>query len=362
MFSKVGLRPIYGSAARGTTRRQFLGPQWQGMLGILVLITSITIGWILIHVDSSVYGQLRRGFFSGKGSWSWQGSTSSAVPQDGPHQFNYKAAVAFQAKDRDDPFYKALAGKFSATGEDNYFVRSINPMNFYAGVADGVGGWAEHGYDSSAISRELCNAMSEFALTLGVPPKKLIDLGYNKIQKDGTVQVGGTTAIVAHFTPEGELRVANLGDSWCGVFRKDKLAFQTKFQTVGFNAPYQLAIIPDQMVREAKRRGSSYIRNQPADADEYTFQLEKGDIVLLATDGLTDNVATEDMELFLRDNHSLMESNLQKASQEFVDKTVQLSKDPGFPSVFSQEVSKLTGQRYSGGKQDDITLIVVKVE
>lgn len=338
MFAKAGLRPIYGNAARGAARRPFLGAQWQ------------------------VYGQLRRGFFSGKGSWGWQSSTSSAVPQDGSQQFNYKAVVAFQAKDRDDPFYKALAGKFSPTGEDNYFIRSVSPTNFYAGVADGVGGWAEYGYDSSAISRELCSAMSAFALALGVPPRKLIELGYDKIQKDGTVQVGGTTAIVAHFTPEGELQVANLGDSWCGVFRNDKLAFQTKYQTVGFNAPYQLSIVPEQMVKEAERRGSSYIRNQPADADEYTFQLEKGDVVFLATDGVTDNVATEDMELFLKDNHSLVDSDLQRASQEFVDKTVQLSKDPGFPSVFAQEVSRLTGQRYSGGKQDDITLVVVKVE
>lgn len=365
MFAKAGLRPIYGGTARSTTRRQLLGAQWHGMFWTLVMSIGIAVGWLLIQDNSTVYGQLQscRGFFSGKGSWGWQGGSSSTVPpQDGSQSFNYKAVVAFQPKDRDDPLYKALSGKFSPTGEDDYFIRSINPKDYYAGVADGVGGWAEHGYDSSAISRELCNAMSEFAMTLGAPPQKLIELAYEKIQKDRTVEVGGTTAIVAHFTPEGKLQVANLGDSWCGVFRNDQLAFQTKYQTVGFNAPYQLAIIPEQMVREAERRGGSYIRNKASDADEYTFQLEKGDVVFLATDGVTDNVAAEDMELFLRENRSLVDSDLQRASQDFVNKTVQLSKDPGFPSVFAQEVSRLTGQRYSGGKEDDITLVVVRVE
>lgn len=354
---------MFARAAR--SRGFFLGAQWQGMLFIMVTVISIVIGWKLIGDDFTVYGRLRRGFFSGGGgSWGWNSGNggNSMIGGEGAEGFNYKAVVSFQAKDREDPFYKELKGKFSATGEDNYFIRKVDSDNIYAGVADGVGGWAEHGYDSSAISRELCSAMSEFAIGLGAEPQKLIELGYNKIQKDGTVQVGGTTATVAHFTPEGKLNVANLGDSWCGVFRNDKLAFQTKFQTVGFNAPYQLAIVPEQMVKEAARRGSSYIRNQPADADEYSFQLQKGDIVFLATDGVTDNVATEDMELFLQDNHSLIESDLQKTSQDFVDKTVQLSKDPGFPSVFAQEISRLTGKRYTGGKEDDITLVVVKVE
>ncbi|CDF88797.1 related to protein phosphatase 2C homolog 7, mitochondrial [Zygosaccharomyces bailii] len=363
MFAKAGLRPACSGVARGATRRSALGPQWHGMLWSMVVIVMF-LAWALMQFDSTVYAQMRRGFSSGKNFWSASGGEGAGPSPDGSasHQFSYKAVVAYQPKDRDDPLYKTLQGKQSPTGEDNFFIRINSPTDYYAGVADGVGGWAEHGYDSSAISRELCKAMSDFSAESKGPPKNIIDLGYDKIKKDGIVQVGGTTAIVAHFPPDGKLQVANLGDSWCGVFRNEKLAFQTKFQTVGFNAPYQLAIIPQKLLVEAQRRGSSYIRNQPADADEYTFQLQKGDIVFLATDGVTDNVATEDMELFLRDRQSLVDSNLQQASNEFVSQTVQLSKDPSFPSVFSQEISKMTGKNYSGGKEDDITLVLVKVE
>lgn len=259
----------------------------------------------------------------------------------------------------------------SPTGEDNFFLTDTNGFDIFAGVADGVGGWAEHGFDSSAISRELCNAMKFIASTIygvskkkdtTISPKQLIQDGYDKIKNDKIVQVGGTTAVVAHMDKNGKLNVANLGDSWCGVFRDSKVVFQTKSQTVGFNAPYQLSIIPEEMAKEAKRTGRSYIQNLPRDADEYEFQLAKNDIVILATDGVTDNIAVEDIEIFLNDNEKQINSDLQSVSKELVNNVVKISKDPDFPSVFAQEISKMTGKLYKGGKEDDITLIMVKVE
>lgn len=161
----------------------------------------------------------RRTFFSGP--------SGGQAQSGGPGTFNYKYAVAYQAKDRSDSIYAGLSVE-SPTGEDNYFLSQRSAQDLFAGVADGVGGWAEHGFDSSAISRELCGAMHDFALqTKGVKsftPKQLIDLAYSKILQEGNVKVGGTTAIVAHFPPNGKLSVANLGDSWCGVFRNSKLA------------------------------------------------------------------------------------------------------------------------------------------
>lgn len=84
--------------------------------------------------------------------------------------------------------------------------------------------------------------------------------------------------------------------------------------------------------------------------------------MILATDGVTDNIAIEDLELFLRDNNDQLNENLQKTADELVKKVVKISKDPEFPSVFAQEISRLTGKLYKGGKEDDITMVVVKVE
>lgn len=289
---------------------------------------------------------------------------------DSTYQFSYKTTVAYQPKDRDDIIYQKLKDSLlSPTGEDNYFITVNTESDVYAGVADGVGGWAEHGYDSSAISRELCKAMAQISSSLNskdsypivVTPKDIIELSFNKIKRDKIVKVGGTTAVVAHFPKDGLLKVANLGDSWCGVFRDCKLVFQTKYQTVGFNAPYQLSIIPEEMERKAKLSGRSYITNTPNDADEYEFQLKSNDVIILATDGVTDNVAPEDIELFLKDNPEMLSNDLDKFSRTLVQNIVKLSKDPNYPSIFAQEISKLTGKLYKGGKEDDITLVLVKV-
>lgn len=367
MFVSLGIRSVRSTRAAS----------WHSMFSFVLFSVLVVMlaRFVLIPtfndadaISNEFYKVAKRHFFSGKGSWNsyTNGGNAADTPST---QFSYKTAVAFQPKDRDDPIYKKLKTNLeSPTGEDNYFISLNAPGDVYAGVADGVGGWAEHGYDSSAISRELCKAMNEFSLTAysndqnGVTPKGLIDLSYKKIKRENVVKVGGTTAIAAHFPPNGAMTVANLGDSWCGVFRDSKLVFQTEFQTVGFNAPYQLSIIPNEMLKKAEKSGSSYIQNTPSDADEYLFQLARNDIVVLATDGVTDNIAYDDMELFLLDHESKEDQDLQSIAQEFVKKVVKLSKDPNYPSVFAQEISKLTGKQYRGGKEDDITVVFVKVE
>ncbi|CCF58120.1 hypothetical protein KAFR_0D04720 [Kazachstania africana CBS 2517] len=341
---------------------------------ILTVFSGVVIDHLLIqsdlgaaYINSPLHNRvfsLSKRFFTSNTAFNnsyTNGNGYSNTTNTTNPQFTYKAVVAYQPKDRNDQIYQKLKDSIlSPTGEDNYFITSNSISDVYAAVADGVGGWAELGYDSSAISRELCNSMSKFTSTLsgrkdGISPRDILDFAYNKIKEEGVVKVGSTTAIVAHFKDNGLLEVANLGDSWCGVFRDSKLVFETKFQTVGFNAPYQLSIIPDSI-----SKGQKYIQNTPADADNYSFQLQKNDVILLATDGVTDNIGTEDMELFLKDNEDQILQDLESVSKDFVSKVVSLSKDPEYPSVFAQELSKLTGKTYGGGKQDDITVVVVK--
>ncbi|AMD19750.1 HCL401Wp [Eremothecium sinecaudum] len=313
----------------------------------------------LILTRLGFYQSTSRRFFTYSSPKSSYGSQSSG-DASGASYFTYQVAVAYQAKDRREPIYGNVK-LASLTGEDNYFIAKKSNNRLIAGVADGVGGWAEHGYDSSAISRELCNVLKEISLSDSktLPPKKLLDEAYKKIVEEEIVKVGGTTAIIADFGPDGQMKVANLGDSWCGVFRDSQLVFETVFQTVAFNAPYQLAIIPDDVRKTARKRGGSFIENSPNDADEYVFQLKPNDIIILATDGVTDNIDRKDMEIFIKDREGI--NDLQAATDEFVSKVAELSKNKMFPSVFSQEVSKLTGKPYLGGKEDDITVVAVKV-
>ncbi|KAM9901852.1 hypothetical protein OXX79_004288 [Metschnikowia pulcherrima] len=253
----------------------------------------------------------------------------------------------------------------SPTGEDNLFVSRENKDGSIAvGVADGVGGWADAGYDSSAISREICHAIkNEFEDSPHdkvVSPKALLSSAFHAVQTSDLVEIGGTTACIGVFTQEKQLYVANLGDSWCGVFRGGKLVEETQFQTHNFNTPYQLAKIPKHILQEAEKQGKRYIIDSPNMCDEYVWNLSKDDVVVFATDGVTDNVVPQDIEIFLQDKLS-QGSSLSEIASQLVSEVVKVSKDANYPSAFAQELSRLTGQRYMGGKEDDITVVMVKV-
>lgn len=283
---------------------------------------------------------------------------------------SYKVAVAFQPKNREEQnvFRKKLKkspAELLPSGEDNLFVSAQDKDGYLAlGVADGVGGWSEAGYDSSAISRELCHSIKEnfegSNTKSSDTPKQLLKAAFEDVLSSAKVEIGGTTACLGILTPDKKLKVANLGDSWCGLFRDYKLVKETQFQTHNFNTPYQLAKIPAHILRQAELQGKRYIIDSPETCDEYVWDLKKDDVVIFATDGVTDNVVPQDIELFLKEQLSTGKS-LADVSSLFVKEVVKVSKDANFPSAFAQELSRITGQRYMGGKEDDITVVMVKV-
>lgn len=285
---------------------------------------------------------------------------------------NYDIAVAYQPKDRKESnLFKKKHNKpdpamESPSGEDNLFVSRQSDDGYIAvGVADGVGGWAEAGYDSSAISKELCASIKKnFESDIpsdSTSPKTLLIDAFQDILTSPKVEIGGTTACLGVLTPDHKLKVANLGDSWCGLFRDYKLINETKFQTHNFNTPYQLAKIPPQILKQAEDQRKRYIIDSPEMADEYSWDLKKDDIIIFATDGVTDNVIPQDIEIFLKDQFETTSNNLSQISSKFVQEVVKVSKDPNFASAFAQELSDLTNQKYLGGKEDDITVVVIKV-
>lgn len=310
-------------------------------------------------------------------------STATATTTTSSHNYesasfksliNYDVSVAFQPKNRTESNLfkaknspKSTSAIESPSGEDNLFVSQQSEDGYISlGVADGVGGWSEAGYDSSAISRELCAQMKAIFESsnekVSLTPKNLLNNAFDNILQSPKVEIGGTTACLGILTPDYKLKVANLGDSWCGVFRDYKLINETSFQTHNFNTPYQLAKIPKQIMKQAESQGKRYIIDNPNMADEYLWNLQKNDIIIFATDGVTDNVIARDIEIFLQDQFdSNSNPDLDKISKKFVKEVVKVSKDPNFPSAFAQELSKLTGQRYLGGKEDDITVVFIKV-
>ncbi|KAH3663623.1 hypothetical protein OGAPHI_005024 [Ogataea philodendri] len=291
----------------------------------------------------------------------------------------YLMSLSFEPKDRLKDNSKATDGLISKyrkkvytntvydspTGEDNYVI-AYNDSRVLAGVLDGVGGWSEQGFDSSAISRELSNHVTtEFLGEPDLTPLEILEQAFTKMKQDGSVEVGSTTICFGVIDSNtNKLHAVNLGDSWFGVFRKEKSKFkcvhQSEEQTYSFNAPYQLSVIPQEFLDLAKKRGSKYLMNEPRDADQYEFQLESGDIIMFTTDGLIDNVVINDVEMYLDDVFD--PEQIGEVNKNLVRNVKDLSLNTDFKSVFSQRLSKLTGQDYIGGKPDDITSVLVYVE
>lgn len=329
--------------------------------------------------SNSASGKAESGWTSDGGSAAGGNPVSSAASSSAAYNYDkasfdklvlYNIAVAFQAKNRQElNIFKKKQGKSAAQllplGEDNLFVSAQSEDGYLAlGVADGVGGWSEAGYDLSAILRELCHLLKlhfENAQDKsGVTPRALLGKAFDDVMLSPKVEIGGTTACLGVLTPDKKLLVANLGDSWCGLFRDYKLVKETLFQTHNFNTPFQLAKIPKQILRQAELQGKRYIIDSPQMCDEYVWDLQKDDVIMFATDGVTDNVVPQDIEIFLKDQLSA-NNKFSDVSDRFVQEVVKVSKDANFPSAFAQELSRLTGQRYLGGKEDDITVVMVRV-
>ncbi|KAF1327099.1 Protein phosphatase, partial [Globisporangium splendens] len=174
-------------------------------------------------------------------------------------------------------------------GEDSYFV---SPS--VVGVADGVGGWNENGVDPGEISRSLMRNASAFVkkntdANVEITTKNVLAYGYKQALLDDNVEAGSTTACIVRVKESEEtgapiLEYSNLGDSGFVIIRDNAVIFRSKFQYYG-RAPYQLAKIP--------QRFKSYgaIENHPNDADSGEIEVQDGDIIVLATDGVWDNFA-----------------------------------------------------------------------
>ncbi|KAI9740334.1 MAG: hypothetical protein M1834_004913 [Cirrosporium novae-zelandiae] len=189
------------------------------------------------------------------------------------------------------------------SGEDAFFITAIdNSENDVAfGIADGVGGWNNSGIDPAHFSHTLCENMSKAvreikaAKMADLKARDVIELGYQELVQGHSVLGGGSTACVGLARKSGKLEVANLGDSGYIQIRLNAVHQASKPQTHEFNTPYQLSLIPPQMRFQMALFGGSVLSDLPVDADVTNLQLQHGDVVVFATDGVWDNLNAQDI-------------------------------------------------------------------
>mmetsp|Transcript_3129 Transcript_3129/g.3624 ORF Transcript_3129/g.3624 Transcript_3129/m.3624 type:complete len:574 (-) Transcript_3129:133-1854(-) len=156
---------------------------------------------------------------------------------------------------------------------------------------------------------------------------------------------GASTAVVASIGEDEMLNVVNLGDSVCLVVRDGSVAARAKETIHYFDCPYQL---------------SEDSPDRPRSGSVLQTKLMRGDAVVLASDGVFDNLSDSEVcDIIVKKQ----KAGVSKITQEIVSQSRKVSKDSNAVTPYARMAKKNNYAAYSrgvGGKLDDISCIVVR--
>ncbi|KAJ5591795.1 uncharacterized protein N7459_002164 [Penicillium hispanicum] len=248
---------------------------------------------ISYRVAVSSSGKGRR-FHPLKNAFNFDPSTSDTIGVS--HDKSPVARRRNRPDSGEDAFFVSRVGTYQRQPQSG--AESTEPVAF--AVADGVGGWTESRVDPADFSHGLCGYMAQAALAWDGPadklrPKQLLQAGYDQIVADPVIRAGGCTASVGVAMPDGRVELANLGDSGSVLLRRAAVHHYSIPQTHGFNTPYQLSLIPPRMRAQASIFGGAFLEDFPRDAAVTNVHMQHGDVLMLATDGVFDNLNNQEI-------------------------------------------------------------------
>ncbi|KAJ1623552.1 phosphatase 2C-like domain-containing protein [Pavlovales sp. CCMP2436] len=247
-------------------------------------------------------------------------------------------------------------------GEDAHIISCPPPpaTRAWAGVFDGVGGWASSGVDPSKYSRELARLvdLELHQQVAGGEPSDLREALH--AAASANAQIGSCTACIAAVCTDGRISTLNVGDSGVWVLRRREdaaepaespvadappafsLVHRSQVQQHAFNTPFQLG---------------TQSRDSAADGELGSFAGVAGDMVLLASDGLFDNLSELDIRILVSEFSA---TPAQKIAETLAWVAQKVSFDENRRSPFEVE-AKRHGFNFKGGKVDDTTVLVLKL-
>lgn len=267
-------------------------------------------------------------------------------------------------------------------GEDSFFVSNTYRT---VGVADGVGGWRDEGVDPALFPNELMKAAKLYTETHREErdPETIMTAAFAKVLHDKKVKAGSSTFLLASLV-NGEggkhyLDVANLGDGGCIVVRNHDIVYRVHEKVHGFNAPLQLSVLPEEY------KGRCYA-DKVEDCVRETFEVKKGDVVVLGTDGLFDNrfcsqVAMEagwigdteqspydgipivgrPLKFILGPQQKTQFADPYRVVQRLCSDAYKTSIDTKAETPWAENLKYIGVEHAEGGKVDDITVVVSRI-
>ena len=247
---------------------------------------------------------------------------------------------------------------FLRRSEDAFFLaRSAGAL--LGGLADGVGSMRARGLDPSAFPRALmarCHALALAGKTLAATaPAALLAAAAAAEDAAAGAPEGASTACVFRLRPAPRggglaLTAVNLGDCALLVFRGGARVAAASTALRRFDQPFQLG----------RLAGVDAARFQaPADAAPFEARLAAGDTVLLCSDGLTDNVFMHEIEARVARGGGASAAELARA---LVADAHARALDAARDGPFALAAKDADVAWSAGGRVDDITAIVLRVE
>lgn len=286
--------------------------------------------------------------------WNGIANISSAADPNVQRRSEPYLVSAVCGFSKEKKIQKLVKGQF---GDDAWFSVKHKTADVL-GVADGVGGWRAYGINPGEFSLNLmrtCERLVRLGCFAPANPSDLLAKSYYELLFHKKRILGSSTACVVILNRENSrLYTANIGDSGFMVVRNGRVIHKSEEQQHYFNTPFQLSLPPPGYQADV-------LSDQPDSAITDNFPVEDGDVILVATDGVFDNLPQNLLvNELLKVQGERCASRLQTVANSIAWMARNLSFDETFISPFA-ESAFANGINTIGGKPDDITVLLATV-
>ncbi|KVH93456.1 Protein phosphatase 2C (PP2C)-like protein, partial [Cynara cardunculus var. scolymus] len=229
---------------------------------------------------------------------------------------------------------KALTG-----GDDAYFVAGSK----WLGMANGVSQWSFEGTDPGIYAQELMRTCEEIVLdTSRAPisnPAELLCRGVKE-----TNMSGSSSVLIANFDDQA-LHVANIGDTGFLIIRHGAIYKKSSPLLHEFHFSLQVDECDDPLQL----------------VEEHTIELDEGDIIVSATDGLFDNLYEREIAMIV--SKSLQAGmKPEEIANALATRAQEVGRSAFVRSPFSDAAQAAGYTGCAGGKPDNVAVIISLVE
>jgi serine/threonine protein phosphatase PrpC len=280
-------------------------------LSAIALITTSLLGYYTCRIS---------------GSFRWSSSLSADIS---PYPFRILVGAACRPNYKRTSFL--MYNPMRPCGDDAYIVAHHEGRVLLA-VADGVGGSRELGADPGKYAWRLLTGIAEmFVREKSFKAQHVLAETYEQvIETMEHLEASSTICLVEIEQKKGIMQIHNIGDSGCRVIRDGKIIYRSLVGQYDFNFPYQLQVIDPKQCVSVKQFAQGEITRY---THSQSFLLKPGDYVIIATDGVFDNIYDDRLIAWIQ-NHS--ELDIQTMATQLVSHIKQESERKDSQSPFSQ--------------------------